>query len=394
VRKLYLAFLIIFLIFNSLIVDAYSEENRPTIQAGRKHLSRDYPYKVYAYSYAVDGDCRYTDRIVEVFYDVLREFPKIIIRFVDEYPEYRKLVLLDFVNISKPDEATIRFKVVNFLEGNYIGFAKYFSDGASEILILCEAYNRGYHTIWNVIMHELLHALGLGHAEQETTTDGFPELMHRQASSVVKTYPSTLDLYALYMIHFTYYGDETSVTLPEEIEYKMVIPYSYEFQKLQTKYDILLNRLRNADLTIKSLQDQLKSTGKMLGDYISSYSLLLNENKALRNNLTRLYKACNQNISLLTLKLNQTYNEYANLTDRYNWLVETYNNLYQDFQTLGKEYDRLLQHLYLVAIIAYIGLSIILYVYLRLSRKYNRLVDEYNKLVEYLGADQCGGYDV
>jgi len=406
-----IASLIIFLLFVSSLILVYGEEDRPAIEVFIQNPSRSYPYTVYVYPYAVDGECRYTDRIIEEIYDVLREFPRIIIRFVDEYPEYRKLVLIDFINASNPDEAMVKFKVVNYTVQNYIGLTKYLENGRSEILILCDAYRRwGSYVVWSTAMHELLHALGLGHAEKPSTDDGFPELMS-QLLLGGKTYPSTLDLYALYVIHFMGVGEKT-VRLPKDIEYKMVIPYSYEIgklkqenaglrasldastvelNKLRRERDILRGRLVEANTTIIELTEELELTKSSLNDYVKSYNILWLENRDLRNNLTRLYNACNQTVNLLVSKLNQTYNDYANLTNRYNWLVETYNNLYQDYQTSREESNDLQQRLYLIGIVAYVGMSILGYIAISRGRKYNKLLDEYDKLVEYLEVEKHGG---
>jgi chromosome segregation ATPase len=182
----------------------------------------------------------------------------------------------------------------------------------------------------------------------------------------------------------------------------MVVPYSYELQslrqenkqlkdalsKIQREQYILQSKLRRANSTIESLQKELESTKNSLNDYVKSYNILWKENRDLRNNLTRLYNACNQTVSLLVSKLNQTYNDYTNLTNRYNWLVETYNNLYQDYQTYREAYEATMQRLYLVGIIAYASLSILLFAYLRVVRKYNKLLSEYDKLSEYLGVEE------
>jgi chromosome segregation ATPase len=179
----------------------------------------------------------------------------------------------------------------------------------------------------------------------------------------------------------------------------MVVPYSHELQalkqenkqlkdtlaKTQKENYILRGKLRNANATIETLQRELESTKNDLSSYIKSYNILWFENRDLKNNLSRLYNTCNQTVNLLVSKLNQTYNDYTNLTNRYNWLVETYNNLYQDYQTYKEGYETAMQRLYLIGIIAYASLSILLFAYLRVVRKYNKLLSEYDKLVEYLG---------
>jgi hypothetical protein len=98
----------------------------------------------------------------------------------------------------------------------------------------------------------------------------------------------------------------------------------------------------------------------------------------------------NQTVNLLISKLNKTYDDYANLTNRYNWLVETYNNIYRDFQALREENNDLQQRLYLIGIVAYVGMSILGYIAISRGRRYNKLLDEYNKLIEYLGVEKHG----
>jgi regulator of replication initiation timing len=411
--------LIIFLLFVSSLILVYGEEDRPTIEIFIQNPSRSYPLKIYVYPQAYEDErsqtvfqCGKTQEILLTLYDVLRELHKVATRFIDEYPEYRRLALIYFENTSNIYEAYVTFKIVGKISANseFLGYTIYSPGKPVEVDVLCRLGDSGGNIAFNIIFHELLHALGLGHTEQSATDDGSPELMHPKLPYYVKTYPSTLDLHALYVIHFMGVGEKT-VRLPKDIEYKMVIPYSYEVQTLkeenkqlkntlnatsallknaQRERNSLLDKLKEANSHIESLQDSLESTRSTLSNYIVSYNILWLENRDLRNNLTRLYRACNQSISLLASKLNQTYNDYVNLMGRYNWLVETYNNLYQDYQTLREESNDLLQRLYLIGIVAYVGMSILGYVAISRGRKYNKLLDEYNKLIEYLGVEEHG----
>jgi regulator of replication initiation timing len=152
----------------------------------------------------------------------------------------------------------------------------------------------------------------------------------------------------------------------------------------------LQGKLKRANSTIEFLERELESTKNDLNSYVKSYNILWFENRDLRNNLTRLYNACNQTVSLLVSKLNKTYNDYVNLTNRYNWLVGIYNNIYQDFQALREENNDLQQRLYLIGIVAYVGMSILGYIAISRGKKFNKLLDEYNKLLEYLGVEEHG----
>lgn len=412
-----LTFLLIFLLLASSLILVSAEESRPAIEVFKGKPSRSYPLKIYIYLQAFEDEeskatfqCRNTEKILSILYDVLKELHRAITRFVDEYPEYRKLALIYFVNFSSVDGADITFKVVRKIQTNpdFSGLTKYAygSEGVIkpvEVDVLCSLTDRGENVTFNIIMHELFHALGLLHANQSSTDDGFPELMHPGTSNDLREYPSTLDLYALYIVHFTDFNREV-IMLPEDIEYKMIIPYSHELQalkqenkqlrdtlaKTQRENYILQGKLKRANSTIEFLERELESTKNDLNSYVKSYNILWFENRDLRNNLTRLYNACNQTVSLLVSKLNKTYNDYVNLTNRYNWLVGIYNNIYQDFQALREENNDLQQRLYLIGIVAYVGMSILGYIAISRGKKFNKLLDEYNKLLEYLGVEEHG----
>jgi len=72
----------------------------------------------------------------------------------------------------------------------------------------------------NVAMHEVGHALGLGHASSSYTSNG-PELMYARGADDMIKYPSTLDAYGLAML---YQGNFSQVVhLPSTMPYEMLI---------------------------------------------------------------------------------------------------------------------------------------------------------------------------
>ena len=68
----------------------------------------------------------------------------------------------------------------------------------SRVEISCDAVSAGTDALTSIIMHELLHALGLGHTSF-SEYNGIKELMYEVLTDP-KTYPSTLDFYAAYQL--------------------------------------------------------------------------------------------------------------------------------------------------------------------------------------------------
>ena len=73
----------------------------------------------------------------------------------------------------------------------------------------------------NVAMHEFGHALGLGHATSQTTSNG-PELMYPRSTQDQITYPSTLDIYALTRLYQGYFGQQVQLPSNNNIPYVML----------------------------------------------------------------------------------------------------------------------------------------------------------------------------
>jgi hypothetical protein len=285
--QLPLIFLMLAILLAVIPLQAFAEEQAPAIEVLSGAPPRNYPIRVYVYpqAYVTERDqnifaCEWTDQIVSTLYESLRDLRGSILRFIDDHPEYRELALIYFVNVSSPNEADITFKVVSMIAANstFYGVA-YFGGKPVEIAVVCRMADRGRETVYNVVLHEMLHALGLGHAKQKLTGDGAPELMWPGPSTRVKQYPTTLDLYALYVIHFGSTSGDV-ITIPNGMRYEMVTPYMKEiqtlkqenaklkdqintssmlFERMKQERDALQNKLAEANATIQSQRQQLDS---------------------------------------------------------------------------------------------------------------------------------------
>ena len=266
--------------------------------------SKTFPLKIYVYPTALNVDqgkeftCQHQEEFTLMFYDVLRSFHKVVLRFVDEHPEFYRLLEIRFENVSKPNEADIIFRVIE-QEGviAYTNFTGAWTPYQSQIYVACDLFDRGSKEwVWGVIFHEFGHALGLGHAFQDRTYDGKLELM-RGAAEHEKTYPSTLDLYAIHELFFNHSFREVfeTATLPKDLEYVMVVPYDVELQQLREENQRLRSDLSDMQVRLDRLNDVINR--------------LTNENKALKQQVSSLKKS----VESLEKQLDQTEAVKSNL---------------------------------------------------------------------------------
>jgi len=308
--------LILFSSFNSL----YASASSPRIYI-TPPPSKTFPLKVYVYPTALDVDhgkefaCQHQEEFTLIFYDVLRAFRKVVFRFIDEHPEFHKLLEIRFVNVSKPNEADITFRVIE-QEGiiAYTNFTGAWTPYQSQIYVSCDLFDRGSKEwVWGVIFHEFGHALGLSHAYQDHTDDGKLELM-RGAAMNEKTYPSTLDLYAIHEIFFNHHFHEIfeTTTLPENLEYEMVIPYDVELQQLREENERLETEVSRLVSDLNELQGELDQMNELINEITQENQQLKEQVSSLWGSIENLttenafLKSQLQEYKTLALTLNQT----------------------------------------------------------------------------------------
>jgi regulator of replication initiation timing len=148
-----------------------------------------------------------------------------------------------------------------------------------------------------VALHELYHALGLGHANTA-------ELM----GGGVDEYPSSLDALALWELWFsgnTYTADEVNYTLPRGFPYVLLLPYNETISQLQGEISGLRNRVGILITVSEQQRREIDSLNQILKQ-------LQNDIVVLEQNLT----ASREEVARLSAKNEALRAENARLAGR------------------------------------------------------------------------------
>ena len=218
----------------------------------------------------------------------------------------------------------------------------------SRVEISCDAVSAGTDALTSIIMHELLHALGLGHTSFSEYS-GIKELMYKVLTDP-KTYPSTLDFYAVYQLVIKGYGGD-SVSLPEWLPYGQVTPQKLilpeeesqeqeesggetteeatleelerKYENLENKYDSLSNAVADLRDDVQEIEERLDELEERVSDLEENVSVLKNETATLEE------------------RLNATESTLINHTQRIAWLNESVSRLGKSLEQLDGLEERL-----------------------------------------------------
>jgi hypothetical protein len=385
--RLFLIFLILTTLLVAIPLQVFGEEqvSKPAIgiMQLKNPLAGNYPIKIYIYPmvYVSENETGSgVNECGEVFlaiHDAIRDLHHIIARFIDEHPEYYQLILIRFINASDEAAADITVKIFKRFgpeSAGALGYALFGENRPLRMGLLCSS-NLTYSDYYSTFLHELFHVLGVDHANQTYTNDGEWELMYPAGPLGVKSYPSTLDLYALYIAHF---GNASGgvATLPDNIPYIQVQPYYIQLRELESLRKEN-EKLRAAASENVILRDKLDWTQKLLNNYIKSYDALRSKYVQLARNCSSLFMVCNQTINGLTAKL-------ANMTTQYNQCANQFNRLYEEHQALVKDYDDLAARFTFLAATYFAVVAILGGGALWVSLAYGALRDRYHELLEKL----------
>jgi chromosome segregation ATPase len=163
------------------------------------------------------------------------------------------------------------------------------------------------------------------------------------------------------------------------------------FEKLRQERDMLRNKLAEANATLQDLREQYEAIRNILDSYIRAYNTLQQRYENLRGNCTLLLNVCNQTYHELSAKLSEKHAALVNMAQRYNQCASQFNRLYEEHQKLQADYDDMARRFNVFISLALAGVAALGLFAIRVSIKYDKLVDEYNELIDEIERLEGGG---
>jgi len=294
-------------------------------------VSSDPIIEVY-WNYTVPEGC--TQESVETLFQSLVRMQnllkKSIYRFISEYPgKFDGLALLSFRNVSDPEKAEVIYEIYLLEEGRTGGAVTIYGGSPWKLNLDCKLAKMDQALMFHVVMHELIHTLGVGHI-REGKSDF--EVM---GGSVEAYYPTTLDLYAIYVAMFKEVKHEQTINLPPEIEYKSVIPYDVELGHLREENERLEIEVSRLQSDLNKLQEKLDQANDLITVITQENQQLKDQVSSLRESLENLTR---ENAGL-EQQLAHAQNEVSKLQDE----VSSLRALNSKLQTENQHLKRQLQ---------------------------------------------------
>ena len=219
---------------------------------------------------------------------------KSIWRFMEENDgKYDKFIAFRLEYTDNPREAHIIITGDQLEEGvageTWIATVEGKMVPPAQIYYDCEVVLKPLVPAFNVVLHELLHGLGLGHTYFDKVGDQWEIMAEAKREGEPTIYVSTLDLHALYQIWFSNYR-RNRVSLPQELEFREVKPYVVELEELKEIYEELHRKYGVLEEEVTSLKDDLKILEKRVENLEQNVTIIRTKVSFLEEKATNLEK--------------------------------------------------------------------------------------------------------
>jgi len=289
-------------------------------------------FVIYVYP-SLDSDCPNMNSVEKLLGPTLDLILSIhrdaSLRFVSEFGyKYDGLLLLKFEKTNDRQRADIKIYVKEISPDiAYYATSKY----SKEILVDCEVADASLNDQVSVLLHELYHGLGVGHIEPNNEYD----LMGGVGR--YNMYPTSLDLYAVWLVWFSGKYDNAPpsggviwVTLPDEIEYVQLEPFSSTINRL-------LSQNEDLKATVFNLRRDIKNLGEERDTYRREVENLTTVNEALRQEVSDLERTVND----LGRKLAEREETIGRLNDKVSSLSNELSNANAKITSLESQVEKL-----------------------------------------------------
>jgi len=157
----------------------------------------------------------------------------------------------------------------------------------ADIYYDCDVVLRPVTPAFNVVLHELLHGLGLGHTQFDHIGDQWEIMAEYKREGEPTIYVSSLDLYALHQIWYTNYRRNT-IALSKDLEFREIKPYVIELEELKQIYEELHQKYGVLEEEVASLKDDLKILEKRVEKLEQNMTTISTRVSSLENKATSL----------------------------------------------------------------------------------------------------------
>lgn len=315
---------------------------------------------------------------------------KSIYRFMEENDGlFDELVKLRIEHADDLNEAQVVITGKQLEEGILGETWMYLSDEKtilrSRVYYDCDVVLDPFISAFNVVLHELLHSLGLGHTNFDKVNDTEEVMYHIIPSKRSSIYVSTLDLYLLYMLWFKNYKSNIFYLSDLPLQFKEVRPYVVEFEDLKKAYTELHEKYGVLEISVDRLSEDLY---KFKTDSDIKFKVIMEDVKNVENAIEDLslnISRVKQDISDLSVKVSVLENMENNLRENIKRIEENFILLEEKVLEIDKKIvdnymqlhdeigylDNQLKMLQIISLIIVIVFSMIFIVILLLARRWS-----------------------